>query len=118
PPTHQNVDADGLSSPLALALALEQRGVRAIPMVSDGELPRSLRFLPGIDRVAVYGTDALPEYDLLCLADCSARRRLGDFYADQPERVDGSVPMVNIAHHVTNDRFGVGNIVQPDAAAT
>ena len=117
-PTHQNVDADGLSSPLALALALEQRGVRAIPMVSDGELPRSLRFLPGIDRVAVYGTDALPEYDLLCLADCSDRRRLGDFYADQPERVDGSVPMVNIDHHVTNDRFGVVNIVEPDAAST
>jgi phosphoesterase RecJ-like protein len=117
-PTHQNVDADGLASPLALALALEQVGVRAVPLVSDGDLPSSLRFLPGIERVAFYGTDALPDYDLLCLADCSDRRRLGDFYADDPDRVVGAVSIVNIDHHVTNDRFGVVNIVEPEAAST
>lgn len=117
-PTHQNVDADGLGSPLALMLALEQIGVRAIPVLSDGDLPASLRFLPGIDRVLRYGSDPLPVYDLLCLADCSDRRRLGEFYADDPERVSGGVPIVNIDHHVTNDRFGRVNIVVAEAAST
>ncbi len=117
-PTHQNVDADGLASPLAMASALAQLGVRAIPMLSDGVLPPSLRFLPEVERVLAYGVDPLPEYDALCLSDCSDRRRLGRFYADDPTRVDGRIPIVNIDHHVTNDRFGLVNIVEPSAAST
>lgn len=116
-PTHQNVDADGLSSPLAISLALKQFGVEAVPLVTDGEMPSSLRFLPGIENVLVYGEHPLPEYDLLCLADCSDRRRLGRFYGDDPTRVDGSVPIVNIDHHITNDLYGEINIVEPKAAS-
>jgi bifunctional oligoribonuclease and PAP phosphatase NrnA len=116
-PTHQNVDADGLASPLAMSLALEQFGVRAVPLISDGDLPKSLAFLPGIDRVAIYGQGPLPDYDLLCLVDCSDRRRLGSFYGEDPTRVSGTVPIVNIDHHVTNDGFGVINIVESDAAS-
>ncbi len=117
-PTHQNVDADGLASPLAIASALGELGIRAIPILSDGVLPPSLRFLPEVERVLAYGVDPLPEYDALCLSDCSDRRRLGRFYADDPSRVDGSIPIINIDHHVTNDRFGLVNIVEPNAAAT
>jgi phosphoesterase RecJ-like protein len=117
-PTHQNVDADGLASPLAIMHALAPIGVEAVPMVSDGQLPRNLDFLPGIDKVCIYGVDEVPDYDLLCLVDCSDRRRLGAFYNDDPTRVDGSVPIVNIDHHVTNDHFGVVNVVFPNAAST
>ncbi|MDQ4045539.1 MAG: bifunctional oligoribonuclease/PAP phosphatase NrnA [Chloroflexota bacterium] len=117
-PTHQNVDADGLSSAIALRLGLAQLGVDLVPVVSDGRLPRSLRFLPGVDEVLVYGRDELPDYDVLCLVDASDKRRLGDFYTDDPERVSGNdVPIVNIDHHVTNDRYGKVNIVEPSAAA-
>lgn len=116
-PTHQNVDADGLGSAIALRLGLQQLGVDLMPMVSDGHLPGSLDFLPGYDEVLVYGQDELPEYDLVCLVDCSDKRRLGGFYSDDPERVSGAVPIVNIDHHVTNDHFGQVNIVEPKAAA-
>jgi phosphoesterase RecJ-like protein len=117
-PTHQNVDADGLASTLAIMFALGEIGLSVVPLISDGNLPQSLRFLPGIDQVRVYGSDPLPDYDLLCLADCSDRRRLGSFYGDDPSRVDGRIPIVNIDHHVTNDRFGVVNIVEPEASST
>jgi bifunctional oligoribonuclease and PAP phosphatase NrnA len=117
-PTHQNVDADGMGSPLALMHALAQLGVVATPLVSDGQLPASLRFLPGIERALLYGRDTLPDYDLLCLVDCSDRRRLGAFYADDPTRIDGQMPIVNIDHHVTNDRYGVVNVVFDRAAST
>jgi phosphoesterase RecJ-like protein len=117
-PTHQNVDADGLASPLAVLHALDQLGLNVVPLISDGNLPPSLRFLPGIERVLVYGQDPLPDYDLICLADCSDRRRLGAFYDDDPERVSGAIPIVNIDHHVTNDLFGKVNIVEPNAAST
>lgn len=117
-PTHQNVDADGLASPLAIVHALKPLGVEAIPLISDGQMPQNLAFLPGIDDVLVYGVNELPSYDLLCLVDCSDRRRLGRFYTDDPTRVDGNPPIVNIDHHVTNDLFGVVNVVVPTAAST
>lgn len=117
-PTHQNVDADSMSSVLALRLALEQLGVAVDVLVTDGEVPHSLEFLPRIDDVLLYGVDEVPEYDMLLMADFSDRQRLGGFYRDDPSRVDGSVPIINIDHHITNDRFGVVNIVEPTAAST
>ena len=116
-PTHQNVDADGLASPLAMCHALAGFGVAAHPVVTDGELPSNLRFLPGVEKVLVYGRDELPAYDMLCLIDCADRKRLGDFAKDDPSRLDGRVPMINIDHHVTNDRFGIVNIVIPEASS-
>src|SRR5215217_3413831 len=116
-PTHQNVDADGLGSPLALLHALDTFGVQASVVISDGQPPQSLSFLPGYDRVLIYGKDPLPDYDMLCMLDCSDRRRLGEFYSDDPTRVNGSTPIVNIDHHVTNDLFGVVNLVEPVAAS-
>ena len=117
-PTHQNTDADGLGSALALVHVLQARGIEATALVSDGQMPKSLAFLPGIETVAVYGVDPLPAYDLICMVDCSDRKRLGAFYADDPKRVSGHIPMLNIDHHVTNDQFGVINIVVPTASST
>jgi phosphoesterase RecJ-like protein len=117
-PTHQNVDADGLSSPLAMRLALAEYGVEAYPLISDGDFPSNLRFLPDADAVLIYGRDELPPYDTLCLIDCADRRRLGNFAKDDPSRLGGSVPIVNIDHHITNDRFGVVNIVEPEASSS
>ncbi len=117
-PTHQNVDADGLASPLAMRHALAQIGVEAFPLVTDGDLPTNLRFLPGIESVLIYGQDDLPPYDRICLIDCADRRRLGRFSKEDPTRLDGRVPIVNVDHHVTNDRFGAVNIVVPDASSS
>jgi phosphoesterase RecJ-like protein len=117
-PTHQNVDADGLASALAMRLALAQLGVEGMVLISDGDLPSNLRFLPAVETVLRYGEDPLPAYDRLCLVDCADRNRLGNFVRDAPERVQGGVPIVNIDHHVTNDRYGAVNIVEPEAAST
>jgi phosphoesterase RecJ-like protein len=117
-PTHQNVDADGLASPLAMRHALAAYGIEAYPVISDGDFPSNLRFLPGANEVLVYGRDELPDYDVLCLIDCADRKRLGNFAKDDPSRLDGSVPIVNIDHHITNDRFGQVNIVEPEASSS
>lgn len=117
-PTHQNVDADSLSSVLALKMALSQFDIRAEVLVTDGEIPFSLEFLPGVDDALLYGVDDLPEYDLLLLADHSDRTRAGAFYRDDNSRTNGDIPIINIDHHVTNDEFGVVNIIEPTAAST
>ncbi|MCA9861115.1 MAG: DHH family phosphoesterase, partial [Thermomicrobiales bacterium] len=116
-PTHQNVDADGVSSALAMLKALRQLGGNGFVLISDGRFPRYLSFLPYSNEVVIYGKDELPDYDMLCMVDCSDQRRLGKFYTDDPERIDGDTPIVNIDHHVTNDRYGIVNIVEPRAAA-
>ncbi len=116
-PTHQNVDADGVSSALALLEGLRRKGGNGFVLISDGKFPRYLTFLPGSDSIVLYGKHDLPAYDMLCLVDCSDQRRLGKFYADDPSRIDGDMPIVNIDHHVTNGRYGVVNIVEPRAAA-
>ena len=116
-PTHQNVDADGLSSPIAMRLALKQVGVDAYPLVTDAGIPASLQFLPDIESVLVYGRDPLPEYDLICTIDCADLRRLSQFSKNEADKLDGSFPLVNIDHHVTNNHFGAVNIVIPEAAA-
>jgi len=117
-PTHQNIDADGFGSALAMGHALRRLDVSSFVLVSDGKLPDSLRFLPGSSQAVIYGQDEIPVYDLLCMVDCSDRKRLGEFYLDDPTRVEGGSPIVNIDHHITNDHFGVVNIVEPKAAAT
>lgn len=117
-PTHQNVDADSLSSVVALKMALKQFDIRAEVLVTDGEVPHSLEFLPGVEDVLLYGVHEIPEYDLLLLADHSDRTRSGAFYRDDRSRTNGDVPIINIDHHVTNDRFGVVNIIEPSAAST
>lgn len=117
-PTHQNVDADGLASPLALMHALKPQGIEIVPVVTDGKVPKSLMFLPGVRQAVRYGTDPLPDFDLICMLDCSDRRRLAAFYEDDPGRIEGDYPIINIDHHVTNDNYGVVNIVVPQAAAT
>ncbi len=116
-PTHQNVDADGVSSALAILEGLRRKGGNGFVLISDGKLPKYLSFLPGSDSVVIYGKDELPDFDMLCLVDCSDQRRLGKFYSDDPSRIDGNTPIVNIDHHVTNPNFGVVNIVEPRAAA-
>jgi phosphoesterase RecJ-like protein len=75
-------------------------------------------FLPGVRQAVLYGQTPLPEFDLICMLDCSDKRRLAAFYEDDPSRVDGAYPIINIDHHVTNDNYGVVNIVVPEAAAT
>jgi phosphoesterase RecJ-like protein len=117
-PTHQNVDADALASAIALCVALEYVGVEAVPIVSDGNLPHSLTFLPFLERVLIYGRDDVPAFDTLCLVDSSDLRRIGTLQTDHPDWFDGSIPMVNIDHHVTNDRFGDIDIVFSGAAST
>ena len=117
-PTHQNIDADGFGSALALSHALRRVDISSFVLISDGRLPDSLRFLPGSSQAVIYGQNDVPEYDLLCMVDCSDRNRLGDFVLDDPSRVEGRTPIVNIDHHITNDHFGIVNIVEPKAAAT
>lgn len=97
--THENPDADGLGSVLALGLALA-RGGRTVRRLENGPIPANLSGLPGLDRVPAWegAGDELP--DLVLLFDCHRRSRLGDARV----HLDGASFVAAIDHHPLDPR--------------
>ncbi|MDA8440865.1 MAG: bifunctional oligoribonuclease/PAP phosphatase NrnA [Peptococcaceae bacterium] len=111
--SHVQPDGDCIGSMLALGLALQSMGKKVI-MANNDPVPQYLSFLPSASQVqlAAQITD-WPE--LVICVDCSDLERLGSGLAAS---VRGLNNIVNIDHHVSNNRYGTINWVEPDAAAT
>ena len=117
-PTHINVDGDSLSSVLALSHVLRAMGKEVIAVVTDGHLPYSLRWLHDErNGPLLYSGQELPPTDLSVLADITGLNRLGQLGKDLADRLNED-QMINLDHHVSNERFGRLNIVDEQAAAT
>jgi nanoRNase/pAp phosphatase (c-di-AMP/oligoRNAs hydrolase) len=108
---HLPLDGDGLGSALGLVHALRAAGREAVVLLGE-EPPRNLRFLPGLDT-AVRHPDPLPfQPDLFVALDGGGADRFRDMLP-----TDGT-PVLNLDHHVTNERFGTLDWVDPGSAAT
>jgi bifunctional oligoribonuclease and PAP phosphatase NrnA len=107
---HVSPEGDALGSALALALALKGMGKEAL-VVNQDPVPRVLDFLPTRDLYRQM-TEIDEGYDLLVIVDCGDLERTGGLFKRR------SPPIVNIDHHVTNQRFGHINWVDPDASAS
>lgn len=116
--THANPDADAVASVLAVRLLLEGAGRTLVVTTGDGRVPGTLRFLPAVDQLSRLGLSPEKRFDRIVLVDCADPSRLGPLFQEIPSWFDGSIPMVNIDHHVTNTRFGTVVLVDPDASAT
>lgn len=116
--THANPDADAVASVLAVRLLLEGSERRLVATTGDGRVPRALRFLPAVDRLSTEELSPEERFDRIILVDCADPGRLGPLFQAFPSWFDGSIPIVNIDHHVTNTRFGTVYLVDPAAAAT
>lgn len=106
--SHVRPDGDAIGSLLGLGLALREAGKNVETVLTDG-LPASFRHLPGSDQVKK--TVAAP-FDLFVTVDCADFRRTGKQFENYRQ------PDVNIDHHVTNERFGELNLIQPESVAT
>lgn len=111
--THVNPDPDALSSQLALAAYLRSQGKTAY-CINEENIPHRYRFLPDSDQIAKVSFAKKISYDAAIIVDCGDRHRIGDV----KKVLDPKKPVVNIDHHVTNDRFGTVNLVQPKASST
>lgn len=116
--THANPDGDAVASLLAITEALIHAGKEVLPAVGDGELPDTLRFLPGTGQLMAPNALKLDGIDLLFVVDCADLMRLGPIYREHEDWFSGTIPIVNVDHHITNTRFGRANLVDPVAAAT
>ncbi len=116
--THANPDADAIASVLAMRLLLDETHQIVVMATGDGRVPATVRFLPAVDRFAQPSELQARSFDRVVLVDCADPSRLGPLFREFPGWFDGSIPVVNIDHHVTNTRFGTVNLVDPEAAAT
>lgn len=108
--SHINPEADAIGSSLALwhfALSIKKKAV----VVNKTGVPENLKFLPGAEKIK---KSIPPDADLYLVVDTASLKRTGFNIVKNKN----TPPIVNIDHHITNDRFGHFNIVDPNASAT
>jgi bifunctional oligoribonuclease and PAP phosphatase NrnA len=114
--SHIRPDGDAVGSLLGLGLALKDIG-KEVQMVLEDGLPSSFNFLEGSDRVQ---KQAEGEFDLVITVDASDIERTGEALVNirRSDGGEGSIPDINIDHHITNLKFARYNLVEIEAAAT
>jgi phosphoesterase RecJ-like protein len=107
--THQRPDGDALGSMLGLGHMLRVAGKRTYPVLAEG-ISSVFRYLPGAGEIRA---ELPPAFDISILVDCADSERISI-----PEGTTTRPPDLIIDHHVTNERFGGVNLVDPEATAT
>ncbi|MBR4943327.1 MAG: bifunctional oligoribonuclease/PAP phosphatase NrnA [Clostridia bacterium] len=106
--THMRPDGDALGSALALSTALNNLKI-ANQVCDETDIPSNLSFLNGLESVK---KKPQGNYDLLIAVDCSDEQRMGalseELFLAKKNRID----VINIDHHISNNRFGQYNFVQ------
>jgi phosphoesterase RecJ-like protein len=108
---HRGPDGDAIGSVLAFCHLLWNLGKEATPYSTD-QLPYTLEFLPGSDRI-VSGQQPGPQHDVVAVLDCGSFERVSPDF-----RVDRSVSRVLcVDHHLTIDS-SFADVMVHDAEAS
>lgn len=110
--SHMLPDGDSIGSLLGMGEALRRLG-KKVMLFAPGNVPDKYTFLVGADTVSQELLINDPEVTTVVL-DSSDLDRLSTF----KDAVLKSKTVINIDHHVTNQRFGTLNLVDSKAAAT
>jgi bifunctional oligoribonuclease and PAP phosphatase NrnA len=111
---HVNPDGDALGSMLGLFHVLRAAGSDVVASFSNPFIVAPhYRELPGLDLLT-RPADFPVEPEVMVTFDCGSMNRLGDL---EPS-AKAARELVVIDHHISNDRYGTINLVEPDAAAS
>jgi phosphoesterase RecJ-like protein len=111
---HVSPDGDALGSTLGLFHVLRAAGrdcVASFP--TPFVVAPHYRELPGLELL-VPPDDFPTEPEVMMTFDCGSMGRLGDL--ETPAKAAGELIVVD--HHISNDRYGSINVIDPDAAAS
>lgn len=111
---HEHPDGDCLGSALGMAQLLCQLGKECVAVCAD-PVPRALAFLPGAERLQHSLGDE--DFDLVIALDANEMERFGGLY-EKHQHFLGTIPVINIDHHMNSDGCGQVNIIDTTAAAT
>jgi phosphoesterase RecJ-like protein len=111
---HVSPDGDALGSMLALHHVLRAAGIKSVASFSEPfVVAPHYRELPGLDLLTA--PDQFPrEPRVMATFDSGSLARLGDL--ESPAKAAGE--LIVIDHHVSNQRYGTINVIDPDAAAS
>lgn len=114
---HTNPEGDALGAELAFYNLLKQLGKRAV-IVNEDEVPYGYNFLPGVNNIKkkVRNKRYFKKIDFDCFAvlDCSDLGRTGEIYKINTQKK----LVLNIDHHISNNKFGDVNWVEPYSSST
>jgi bifunctional oligoribonuclease and PAP phosphatase NrnA len=111
---HVSPDGDALGSMLALHHVLNAAGIKSVASFSEPfVVAPHYRELPGLELLTP--PDRFPrEPEVMVTFDSGSLARLGDL--ESSAKAAGE--LVVIDHHVSNQRYGSINVIDPDAAAS
>jgi bifunctional oligoribonuclease and PAP phosphatase NrnA len=114
---HVTPDGDALGSMMALHhLAVANGRTVTSSWPTPFVVAANYRSVPGLDQCVA--PETFPEHPgLMVTFDCGALGRLGEL-ATPARWAAANSDLVVVDHHVTNERFGSVNIIDPGAAAT
>lgn len=108
---HQSPDGDSLGSALALMQCLKSIGKKCF-ILSKDIIPSTYTFLPYASKI---GDEAKEKYQgITCIVvlDCGNYERISGDVSNK------EITLINIDHHLSNDKYGHYNFVDTKAAAT
>lgn len=108
---HTSPDGDAIGSTLGLLNGLRELG-KDVYVISKDSVPENLMFLPGSEEINGETTEPKEGTDLVIVLDCGNVERISANLSDF------SGMIINIDHHVSNDKYGFINYVDTEAAAT
>ncbi|MFC4077876.1 DHH family phosphoesterase [Salinithrix halophila] len=112
--SHVNPDGDAIGSTCAVGRILEKLG-KAFVLVNASKVPEKFKFLPGAQQIrSLEEAGDMEPFSRVVAVDVADAARMGEI----SPMLTGDAEVLNIDHHVTNDRFGAVNLVIDDAAAT
>ncbi len=111
--THTSPEGDALGSQLAFFFLLKK--LRKQPfIVNQDPVPEEYSFLPGKEYIKHYKNIRQPDFDCMAVLDCSDLNRTGQVYKLNKQ----GKPVINIDHHISNDKFGESRWIEPLASST
>ncbi|MGR3179315.1 MAG: DHH family phosphoesterase [Candidatus Anammoxibacter sp.] len=124
--THVRSDPDGISAELSLFRMLTHMGKKAI-IVNDAEFPELLHYLLSDEKSTIptvlskhifniteYDRTKNSDFKVVISLDTPTLSRLGKTQDIIPK----DAVLINIDHHISNERFGAINWVCPDASSS
>ena len=108
---HVSPDGDAVGSVLALFNALKSLN-KDCYIISKDTLSENLKFLKGSDEITGEITEPVDETDIVVVLDCGNLERV----SANLKEFTGTI--VNIDHHLSNDKYGDVNYIDSNAAAT
>ena len=108
---HIQPEGDAIGSQLALARLLTKLG-KNVRIVNADPVPQPLRFMPGSQEIITTREKVGPAPAAAVILDCPSLERIG-----WVKDMLGKAVLINVDHHISNNKFGAENWVDPQAAS-